>query len=185
MKTCTKCGETKALSEFSKDKQRSDGLQSSCRDCNNAKSKAWYAANREHRNASKKARYANNPDSAKAMASAWYSANSERAKSTAAAWRADNPEKIRTYNRNRRARKREVGGRLSPGLASKLFKLQRGKCACCGQPLGNDYHLDHIIPMALCGTNTDDNMQLLRGSCNLKKGAKHPVEFMQQRGFLL
>lgn len=35
------------------------------------------------------------------------------------------------------------------------------------------------------GTNTDDNIQLLRKLCNLQKSAKHPVDFMQQRGFLL
>jgi len=35
------------------------------------------------------------------------------------------------------------------------------------------------------GSNTDDNMQLLRKLCNLQKHAKHPVDFMQERGFLL
>lgn len=34
-------------------------------------------------------------------------------------------------------------------------------------------------------TNTDDNIQLLRKLCNHKKGTKHPVDFMQERGFLL
>lgn len=42
-----------------------------------------------------------------------------------------------------------------------------------------------IVPLALGGTNTDGNMQLLRSTCNQKKHAKHPVDFMQQRGFLL
>ena len=32
-KECTKCGETKALSEFSKDKYRKDGLVSQCKEC--------------------------------------------------------------------------------------------------------------------------------------------------------
>jgi 5-methylcytosine-specific restriction endonuclease McrA len=45
--------------------------------------------------------------------------------------------------------------------------------------------MDHIIPLALGGTNTDDNIQLLRAKCNKQKGAKHPIDFMQQRGFLL
>lgn len=74
---------------------------------------------------------------------------------------------------------------MSSGLAIRLYKLQRGKCACCGLPLGDDYHLDHIMPLALGGTNTDDNIQLLRAKCNMQKSAKHPVDFMQQRGFLL
>ena len=74
---------------------------------------------------------------------------------------------------------------LSVGLSAKLFKLQKGKCPCCKQPLGDDYHLDHKMPLALGGTNTDENMQLLRSICNLQKHAKHPVDFMQERGYLL
>lgn len=45
--------------------------------------------------------------------------------------------------------------------------------------------MDHIMPLALGGTNTDDNIQLLCPTCNRSKHAKHPVDFMQQRGFLL
>ena len=78
------------------------------------------------------------------------------------------------------------GGRLSKGLAAKLFAMQRGRCACgCKQPLGDDYHLDHRMPLVLGGANTDDNMQLLRKICNLQKHAKHPIDFMRQRGFLI
>lgn len=84
-----------------------------------------------------------------------------------------------------RARKRDVGGKLTAGLAARLFKLQQGKCPCCGRPLGRDYHLDHILPLALGGPNEDWNIQLLRRRCNSQKHAKHPIDFMQQRGFLL
>jgi 5-methylcytosine-specific restriction endonuclease McrA len=45
--------------------------------------------------------------------------------------------------------------------------------------------MDHIIPLALGGANTDDNIQLLRATCNLQKHTKHPIDFMQQRGYLL
>ena len=75
---------------------------------------------------------------------------------------------------------------MSVGLAERLIGYQRGKCACgCKQQLGNDYHMDHIMPLALGGTNTDDNIQLLRPTCNLSKHDKHPVDFMKQRGYLL
>lgn len=40
------------------------------------------------------------------------------------------------------------------------------------------------MPIARGGSNTDDNVQLLCPACNLKKSAKHPVDFMQERGFL-
>ena len=100
-------------------------------------------------------------------------------------WVKLNREKVRVIAQNRRAREKQLFGKLSKGLAEKLFKLQKGKCPCCYQPLGNDYHLDHIVPLALGGSNTDDNIQLLRQRCNNQKHAKHPIDFMQSRGFLL
>ncbi len=35
------------------------------------------------------------------------------------------------------------------------------------------------------GANIDGNIQLLTGLCNRQKHTKHPVDFMQERGFLL
>lgn len=100
-------------------------------------------------------------------------------------WRSENPVcKLRSEHK-RRAIKANAPGSLSAGLRSKLYRLQRGRCACCGEPLGDKYHMDHIMPLALGGTNTDDNIQLLRQRCNNQKHAKHPIDFMQQRGFLL
>lgn len=130
----------------------------------------------------------------------WRNKNSERVKAYAMLYRIANAETrnlrrkewgllnshvIKAYTQNRRALIKSSGGKLSRDIAQRLKVLQRGKCACCGEPLGEDYHLDHIMPLALGGTNSDDNMQLLRKKCNLQKSAKHPVDFMQQRGFLL
>ena len=100
-------------------------------------------------------------------------------------WRKDNPSAVRVYYHSRRIRKLNGGVKLSKGLVEKLLRLQRGKCACCGRPLGSDYHLDHIMPLSMGGLNTDNNVQLLRAKCNLQKSAKHPVDFMRQRGYLI
>ncbi|MFH1010215.1 MAG: HNH endonuclease [bacterium] len=166
----------------------------------NAISAAWVAANKEH-NKLRQAQYrstrretakansvewrANNTAQSRATVKAWRAANPEKAKAIHAAFHDANPDAKRIYHSNRRARKSANGGKLSKGLAVKLFKLQRGKCACCGESLGKDYHLDHQMPLALGGENIDSNMQLLRSMCNMSKNAKHPVEFMQERGFLL
>jgi hypothetical protein len=187
-----------------------------CKPCKKARDAAYYAANRQRsktnglawqranpdkRKAHRDAWIAKNPDKERARKAAWQSANHKNAnaaarryrsanpdkvKASQAAWHAENPMAKRIIDQNRRARKRAAGGKLSPGLASKLFKLQRGKCACgCKQPLGDDYHMDHRMPIALGGSNTDDNIQLLRSICNQKKHAKHPTDFMQERGFLI
>jgi 5-methylcytosine-specific restriction endonuclease McrA len=156
----------------------------------------WYAANKENLKSGAVKWNSKNPEKVKAYKAKWSAANKERTRSYSAKWRAANTEKVkarhaanpearRIYKQNRRARKCANGGRLSPGLAGKLFRLQKGKCACCHVSIADGYHLDHRIPLALDGQNEDLNMQLLCGPCNLSKGAKHPVEFMQSRGFLL
>ena len=201
LKTCSKCKSAKPTTEFNKNVSSRDGLCSSCKACSNLANAAWRAANPSKAKAnSDKWRTANpekirdgnakwrnaNPEKARACVAKWKEVNPDREKECKAKWRAENLEALRIKNQNRRARKRENGGKLSNGLADKLFKLQRGKCACgCAQPLGTDFHMDHIMPLVLGGSNTDDNIQLLRQRCNNQKHSKHPVDFMQSRGFLL
>lgn len=216
MKNCPKCSEIKLDAEFYKNERMRDGLSSLCKSCikgNSAKWSAenpekrrvyhtvWYLKNKDKNKESTAKWRAKNPDKYKAnnakfyadnkekrreYNAKWREANPEKVKAKVAAWQAANPEARRIIRNNRRASKLDNGGKLSKGLSEKLFKLQRGKCACgCKQPLGDNYHLDHIMPLALGGANVDSNIQLLRQRCNLQKHAKHPVDFMQQRGFLL
>ncbi len=128
---------------------------------------------------------AKNADHIRAIREVWTETNRERIKQLNAEWQKNNPERHRTHQHNRRARKGDNGGILSPDISGKLFSRQRGRCACCGVKLGKTFDIDHIVPLALGGPNTDDNVQLLTPRCNRQKGAKHPVEFMQARGFLL
>lgn len=130
-------------------------------------------------------RSANLPQ-ARAVAKKSRQKHAERRKADVREWFAANPEKRRIYEANRRAKKRERGGSLSPDIGQTLMALQRGKCACCKASLKDvKANLDHIIPLALGGSNTDDNMQLLCQPCNNSKYSKHPVDFMQSRGYLL
>ena len=48
LKVCSICKQEKLLSEFNKNKTRSDGLQTFCRDCNKEKSKKYYKLNKEY-----------------------------------------------------------------------------------------------------------------------------------------
>jgi 5-methylcytosine-specific restriction endonuclease McrA len=152
-----------------------------CKRCLTENTKAWRLANTEQVKATKKTYYLANSEFLKASFKAWRLANNERSNAYSAAFAKANPQQTRINNQNYKARALKNGGVLSKGLIAKLFALQDGKCACCDQPLGSNYHLDHIMPIALGGPNTDDNIQLLLARCNLQKGSKHPVEFIKQR----
>lgn len=102
-------------------------------------------------------------------------------------WAKNNPEKARLHGINKAAKRRSlIGGDVLPdGTIEMKFELQKGKCACCGKQLGMKYHVDHIIPIILGGKNVPDNIQLLLPSCNSIKSGKHPIDYMQSKGFLL
>lgn len=185
MKICVKCGDAKPVTEFHRDANRRDGLRGHCKACEKVLHAAWAKANSERLKGYWADYRSVNREKISTRDAAYYVANSEKRKANAVMWSADNPDASRIHEQNRRARNRENGGILSTDLAERLFKLQRGKCACCALPLGDDYHLDHVMPIKLGGANMDNNIQLLRATCNSQKHAKHPVDFMQQRGFLL
>lgn len=125
------------------------------------------------------------PEKSAASMAKWRKENPERDAENRRSWNKANPELRKIYRQTRRALKSFNGGVLSKGLVGKLLKLQRGLCACCSKPLGDNYNLDHIMPLALGGANEDWNIQLLRETCNKEKHAKHPVDFMRSRGFLI
>lgn len=107
----------------------------------------------------------------------WYAGNKEKHNDRRSRWLNSSPTKKRDINRQKDHKKRKAAGKISKGINERLFAEQMGVCACCGDMLGNNYHLDHIMPIALGGTNEDQNLQLLRAECNMKKGAKHPDEW--------
>lgn len=125
-----------------------------------------------------------NPEITRASNAKKRANNPEAERARCREWFAKNPDKRAIYQHNRQAKIAKLG-KLSSNLAPKLYKTQKGKCVCCQQELGDDYHLDHIMPLALGGLNIDSNMQLLKATCNMQKHTKHPIDFMQSKGFLL
>ena len=149
-----------------------------------AAGREWEKANRDKANASDAAWRKNNPERYKAAYTAQRKNKPELYKAIQAAYRKRNPETIRFRDHARRA----IGKQSSisaKGLIERLIKLQRGLCPCCNLPLGNDFHMDHIDPIARGGSIGSDNIQLMRAICNMNKSAKHPIDYMQSKGFLL
>jgi 5-methylcytosine-specific restriction endonuclease McrA len=122
-------------------------------------------------------RRALSPDERRKYQKKWYAENREKHNERIRRYRSRNPAAVREAERRKENIRRGAVGKLSKGIEQKLLEQQAGICPCCNKELGDNYHLDHIMPLKLGGTNTDDNVQLLRAECNLKKGAKHPDEW--------
>lgn len=99
------------------------------------------------------------------------------------------PIKARMYSavrcNIRRAKRKGACGYFTEEQVFELNSRQRGRCACCHEVLGDNFHRDHIVPLALGGDNNIGNIQLLCPICNSKKGAKDPYKWANQIGKLL
>ena len=105
-------------------------------------------------------------------------ADPEKARKESREWFSKNKAKRAVYEQNRRAKKRERGGRLSSDIRDKLMMSQSGRCPYCKVDLMTvRTHLDHIMPLKLYGLNVDANIQVLCQACIEQKHAKHPDTF--------
>jgi 5-methylcytosine-specific restriction endonuclease McrA len=100
------------------------------------------------------------------------------------AWRAKNPEANRAGIAKRRKLIADSPDHYTGDDVREVMRLQRYSCASCATSVREKYHVDHHIPIKLGGDNSRSNIQILCPTCNLTKNAKHPVDFMQSRGFL-
>lgn len=170
------------------------------RDAELAISKAWYARHREAVLVAKKAEREADPEAHRAKRRAYYAANPKPHLTRVAVWREGKRDALRQYakaygaahlqealarNRTRRARVMASGGKHTAADVRAIFGLQKGRCAHCRTGIKSGWHVDHILPLALGGSNDRRNLQLLCAPCNLRKRAKHPLDHARELGRLL
>lgn len=134
--------------------------------------------------ATAKSRY-NTSDKGRACNRRCYAKNPEKRAESTAKHYVENPEMYLSYSRNRRARVRNAEGSHTKDDISRIRKSQKDRCAYCRVGLKKKGHVDHIQPLSSGGSNWPRNLQLLCGPCNLSKHRRHPIEFAQEKGFLL
>ena len=200
LKTCSKCKTVKAFEFFRKSERGLYGLHSVCRACANVRVKEYQAKNKEAVLAKKKEYRDSNQQKIKNYMAEYREKNKEKIKikrdeyckknaemlsKKSRQWAKDHPLERRAQEHKRRALKLGNGGKHTAADVRKIHALQGHKCACCGVNTKSKFHVDHIMPLVLGGTNDASNLQILCPTCNNQKYSKHPVDFMQDKGFLL
>lgn len=111
-KKCTRCGQTKDLSEYFRCSRSRDGLQFECKKCHTKISLAWQKANPDKKAATAKRYYINHPD---------------RVIKRAVDWNKDNPEKRRAaFNKNYNKKKNFLGEKLNNNMSSGMYCSLKG-----------------------------------------------------------
>ena len=163
MKVCSKCGETKALEDFAKNKLGRYGLSSWCRECHRSAAQESYKRDKSRMNAERSKRRRENLDRENAVRRAAY---------------AGDPTRYLSDSARRRARKRENGDYLVTDRDYR--RILNSPCAGCGST--ENIEVDHIVPIARGGRHAVGNLQALCRSCNASKGAKLLVQWRARRG---
>lgn len=142
--------------------------------------------------------YTENKDAIMKRNAKWLRENADKKKEIDEKYRAENKEKIRAANakwasenqdarlaswRNRDAMVRNAEGTHTAEDVRAIYDRQGGECVYCGADLSKGYHVDHIMPLILGGSNAPENLQCLCPTCNLRKGPKHPDDWHKEIGF--
>lgn len=90
---------------------------------------------------------------------------------------AKNPSYYSSKVAKRRAKMQMIEGSFTQAEITELYEEQGGVCFYCSEPLGNDFHRDHYVPLSRGGTNWIENIVLACEPCNLSKGDKLPTEW--------
>ena len=197
-KSCSKCGETKPLDEFSKDKSTTDGRQYRCKPCNAAyhranrqrvseRGRAYREANRdriaEYREANKERRAATRlayniarRDENNAYARRYHAENREQIAAKDARYRAENPHVAWESQYRLRAKKygfTELVETMETFTRNDLIARHGDACFHCG---GEWTEADHFpVPVSRGGRHSLNNAVPSCMTCNRRSWREAPT----------
>lgn len=182
LKRCSKCKKRKnPAKDFGKHPRAKDGLQTACKECyakyqtERRKNPALKAVDRIRINqamAKRQDHYNELHNTARQRRRA-DPAERERWLADQRAWRAKDGNMARG-NHTRRTRKLAalIDGPLRAATYARV--IASGPCVYCGAPATT---VDHVVPLARNGLETESNLVPACGSCNSSKGAKLLAEW--------
>jgi hypothetical protein len=147
-KTCTRCGESKPLTEFYKWKRSKDGLTAGCKECIRAARREYVAEHHEEVNASLRAWHQGNREKAVARLRDYWAENAERLREQKREHYAANRERILEDTRKYAERNpQKMDARMKMRSAIKTGKLVREPCLFCDDPTAEGHHHDYSKPL--------------------------------------
>lgn len=155
---CKHCGTDYPINQFKKDSRTKSGVTPKCRSC-----VSLYNKQNRHKWDGQDGKYC--PER--------YQRTKQRRIETVLDWQRRNPDKVSEISARKRCRKLEQTPDLTPEEKQRIhdmYWLARDLRAVSGQ----EYHVDHIRPLAKGGLHHPDNLQILPADINMSKGAKYP-----------
>lgn len=121
-----------------------------------------------------------NPDRVKAMWERTYEKHKAKHFAKSARWVREHPEARAAIMDRRRAAAVGATGSYTADDVRHLLRTQGRVCRYCDCQL-TKFHVDHFVPLAGGGSNGPDNLVLSCPTCNFRKGAKMPWDWMPER----
>jgi hypothetical protein len=160
MKKCALCGVEKPLFMFNKHKNRKDGHQTACKDCNKSYLSKNYYANHEE---------------LKEKCRDYYSSNRDKKLQYHKQHYENNKEQYSAKSANRRSTKLQRTPPWVKGVFVQEIKVIYKRAQLIKAFMGEVWHVDHIVPLkgkTVSGLHVPWNLQLLPAEENLSKGIK-------------
>lgn len=133
MKICKKCGESKALNKFSKDKRGPSGRTGTCQKCQTKRQKLWRDNNIEKVRAKKREYRAKNKDMFMESGKKYRANNKEASRNSTRKYRMNNKEKYIAH------------GAVKSAIRS--GKMKKMPCVICGDIKSVAHHEDYSKPL--------------------------------------
>lgn len=153
-KTCSKCGEGKALSEFFKRKRSPDGHETECKECRKQRNAKWFSENKDRHNE---------------MMRSWYEKNREQhLANTKARYEADPAYSLAKYNKRNERTKRATPKWADMKAIADAYQMAKR----LEKFVGGKWEVDHIVPLQskrVCGLHVEHNLQIMRPEDNRRK----------------
>lgn len=146
-----------------------------CQNCNSefepVNEKSLYCSHKcrntyKHRESRRRNGYKNNPEKRKR-------------------WASNNPDKVSMNRAKQQNRRKSLPATLTIVEWERALEYFDNKCAYCGEPLSKA-HKEHFYPAKLGGGFTKENIVPACQTCNLRKSAKDPLDWlvMQSKGLV-